>query len=381
MKAANCTAWGLLCAVVYVLMMGASAVAQQPVITVVDVPGAINTESIAISPAGEIAGFYAGANNVMQAYVRDKHGKITTFSAPNAATTASVDPFSLPCPCMAPGTFAVGIDSSGAVTGYYYDANNVAHGYLRTPSGTFTIIDAPGAGAGPGQGTFAGQLNLSGAIAGSYVDGNNASHGFVRDKKGFIIGFDAPGAGTGPGQGTWVAWAQGISTTGAITGYFADSGSVYHGFVRDADGSTTTFDGVPVTGLGPGQGTYTWAINPSGTAAGTVLDSNNLWHGVLRTADGKITEFDVPGAGAAPGQGTQAEAIDPAGVIVGTYADANNTNHGFIRAADGTITKFDVAGAGSGPGQGTLPMTNNTGDTIIGYFIDGSNGRHGFVRK
>jgi hypothetical protein len=57
----------------------------------------------------------------------------------------------------------------------------VAHGFLRLSGGTITTFDAPGAGTGPGQGTFSIGNNPSGAITGYYVDGSNVNHGFLRN--------------------------------------------------------------------------------------------------------------------------------------------------------------------------------------------------------
>ena len=44
----------------------------------------------------------------------------------------------------------------------------------------FITFDAPGAGTGAGQGTFPITINTAGAITGFYIDANNVSHGFVR---------------------------------------------------------------------------------------------------------------------------------------------------------------------------------------------------------
>jgi hypothetical protein len=45
-------------------------------------------------------------------------------------------------------------------------------------------------------------MNTFGTIAGYYVDANNVYHGFVRDQRGrFITSFDAPGAGAVPSKG------------------------------------------------------------------------------------------------------------------------------------------------------------------------------------
>src|SRR6267143_580013 len=66
----------------------------------------------------------------------------------------------------------------------------------------FITFDAPGAGTGAFQGTLAQSVNAAGAIAGYYDDASNAFHGFLRARDGTVTTFDAPGAGTLFGQGT-----------------------------------------------------------------------------------------------------------------------------------------------------------------------------------
>ena len=116
---------------------------------------------------------------------------ITTFDAPGAGT----GPFQ--------GTYALDIDPSGTTIGFFRDANDVRHGFIRSKDGTFTIFDAPGAGTAAGQGTRAYATNSSGTITGHFTDSANVAHGYVRSNQGVITVFDAPGAGTGPGQGTF----------------------------------------------------------------------------------------------------------------------------------------------------------------------------------
>src|SRR5450631_3754308 len=64
--------------------------------------------------------------------------RIITFDAPGAGAT--------------PGSFqgtgcysdcSVLINNFGAITGTYFDANNVFHGFIRSPEGKFTTFDAP----------------------------------------------------------------------------------------------------------------------------------------------------------------------------------------------------------------------------------------------
>jgi hypothetical protein len=73
------------------------------------------------------------------------------------------------------------MNDEGAITGYYLDANNVNHGFLRSPEGKVTSFDAPGADTTPNDynGTFPVSINDLGAVTGYYVDANNVIHGFL----------------------------------------------------------------------------------------------------------------------------------------------------------------------------------------------------------
>src|SRR5579862_7182681 len=58
-------------------------------------------------------------------------------SSAHAATVITFDP---------PGsvaTFAAGVNSSGAITGSFYDINGVGYGFVRNPNGYFTTFNAP----------------------------------------------------------------------------------------------------------------------------------------------------------------------------------------------------------------------------------------------
>jgi hypothetical protein len=328
--------------------------------------------------AGKIVGNYVLPNNAFKAYMRSPKGKFTTFNAPGAGTGANQ------------GTSAWSINHKGEITGYYIDGSNVYHGYLRTPDGAITTFDVPGAGTGSGQGTLAYNVNSEGEIAGEYIDGSNVYHGFTLFLgPGGFASFDAPGAGTGSGQGTLTATEGGLTPQGVIAGAYIDGSNAYHGYLRLADGTITTFD-VPGAGTGSGQGTNPGGINPKDTISGAYLDGSNVWHGFQRLKDGKITKFDVPGAGTASGQGTQGENIEGGGgMIDGQYIDGSNVHHCFLFAPDpgggGNISLLpDAPGAGTAPGQGTFigpinGVPNNGGSRIAGYYVDQNNLFHGYL--
>src|SRR5207237_1242562 len=203
---------------------------------------------------------------------RARDGTFTTFDAPGSGT----GPFQ--------GTIAFGLNLAGVIAEYYADASNVNHGFLRSPDGSLTTFDVPGAGTGSGpggvaigdlnQGTFAENINPAGAIAGFYRDASNVTHGFLRTSDGTFKMFDAPAARTGtcpPSaaaaglfQGTFAA---NINPAGAIPGTYIDANGVSHGFLRAADGTITTFD-APGAGTGSGQGTFPFSNNPAAGSSG-----------------------------------------------------------------------------------------------------------------
>jgi len=133
-------------------------------------------------------------------------GSFITFDVPGAGTGRNQ------------GTFPSSISPAGAITGYYYDANFVGHGFLRTISGSYITFDVPAAV----NGTFPQSISLTGAITGTYYDANFVGHGFLRAINGTFTTFDAPGAVIGM-IGTF---PQSISLTGAITGYYYDANFV-----------------------------------------------------------------------------------------------------------------------------------------------------------
>jgi hypothetical protein len=90
-------------------------------------------------------------------------GTVTTFDVPGAILTQPS-----------------GINSGGAITGYYVDVSGVFRGFVRSATGTITTFDAPGAGTGESQGTVPLSINKDGVITGWYTDSSSAEHGFVR---------------------------------------------------------------------------------------------------------------------------------------------------------------------------------------------------------
>jgi hypothetical protein len=176
-----------------------------------------------INPEGATVGEYVDINNVYHGYVRAPDGTITELDNPNAGTGTSQ------------GTGISGINPAGEINGWYIDPNNVFHGFLRAPDGTMKEVDVPGAGTGIYQGTDAaeymfayGGINPAGTITGYYADANNVYHGYLRTRDGNFVTLDVLGAGTGNWQGTL---PLNINPKGEIAGYYIDANDAYHGFL------------------------------------------------------------------------------------------------------------------------------------------------------
>ncbi len=267
-------------------------------------------------------------------------------------------------PAAANGTFTQTANILGAVAGYYTDATDEFHAFVRNNLGNVTTIDPPGTGPGSYGGAQALGINDLGAITGNYGDTNFVIHGFVRDHQGNYVTFDPPGSA--------LTLPQGINNQGVIAGNLFDASSVSHGFVRDSLGNFVTFD-APGAANGLYGGTIVLSINGNGAVTGNYLDANDVTHGFVRHADGTIVTFDAPGTM----QGTFPQSINVSGAVAGYYTDVSFVNHGFVRDALGKFITFDDPHAATG---GTFAFSINALGAVAGYYSDANGFPHGFVR-
>lgn len=186
---------------------------------------------------------------------RCSEAKIITFDAPHAGK----GPGAVDCYNSCPGTEPYNVNVWGAVTGYVVEDTNQYHGFVRSPDGTITDFDAPGASPLPGFGTVAYSINAQGKIAGQYEDASSVFHGYVRSPNGTFDTFDAPGAGTGAGQGTI---PLNINDVGEVTGFYIDANSVFNAFLRPLHGPIIEFEA-------PGAGTGAFPRDNNGGAGWT----------------------------------------------------------------------------------------------------------------
>jgi uncharacterized membrane protein len=112
------------------------------------------------------------------------------------------------------------------------------------------------------------------------------SHGFLRQANGQIVTFNVLNgvAGTSPTD---------INNVGEIVGSYTDAAGT-HGFVRSAWGKFTIIDDPSSTDVPPA--TFAQAINDWGVVVGYWLDSNTNPHGFVREVDGSSIPFEPAGA-------------------------------------------------------------------------------------
>jgi hypothetical protein len=232
---------------------------------------------------------------------------ITTFAVPGAVGVPLIGP----------------INNSGDVTGAYADASGVYHCYLRTPTGHFTYINDPNAGAVPNldEGTIGSDINDNNDVVGTYVDSEGVYHGFLY-YDGRYTTVDVPGA-----TDTIV---DGANDLGVMIGNYYDSAGVSHGFI-DFHGFITRFE-APGAGDVYGTGTIPATISNDGVAIGVYYSTSapTLNQGWM-FKDGKFTALTDPKAGDGPGEGTSPNAIaENCSAIDGYYWDSAGNLHSFI---------------------------------------------------
>jgi uncharacterized protein (TIGR03437 family) len=222
---------------------------------------------------------------------------------------------------------ATGINNRGQVAGWFTDAGNTAHGFVRSPDGaTVTTFDLPA----PLPGTLrVNGINNLGQIVGSFSD-VKGFHGFIREPDGELTFFEITTVASLPGLG---ADATGINDLGEVVGAASIPFYGGPGYLRHADGSFEVLRAA-IGNVWPA------AINNRGEIAGWLQNggSGGTQHGFLRSPNSDYTKVDLPGTTTS----THITAMNHVGRFVGQLDDL-----GFVANPDGTFTllpKRQVAG-------------------------------------
>ena len=276
----------------------AHAVAAPLSFTAIQYPGSTYTIATAINNNGDIVGYYRDSNNNVHGFLRSAAGVLTSFDYPAQLQTG---------PGLA--TFPTGINDAGDIVGHYdlypYGA------FFRDPSGNYLLASSN---------AYSG-INDNGLVTGYTLAG---FEDFIIDATGHYTYFNVPYLF----PPIIADFAFAINNSGVVVGSYAGlvpGGSGLGAFVRDASGQFTTFvvPGLPIATTATG-------INDSGAIVGYYLESGTE-QGFLRSSAGTIQTLDVPGA-----IQTQLNGINDNGEIVGS-ATINGITEGFLASAPQAI--------------------------------------------
>lgn len=313
--------------------------------------GALRVADALINEGGAIAGTYIDRNSIAHGFVRSASGTFARIDFTGATA----------------GTYATGLTEDGTVYGYWLDAAG-AHGYVRTADGKVAPYALPGA-----EQTQPMSANVGGSVTGSYVPSSpDTGVAFVATPDGNIATF-----GTQANPRVY-AVPSAINDRNDVVGSVVDP-SASSGFLRTVDGGFTTFTvPLPPKPGATGERVSVTSVNNERTATGYAFYETcneacayGRTYSYVRTVDGQIQTFSMPS-----GIGTYASAISPRGVVVGYYNVMHDEQHGFVRDTSGNLTDFSAPGA-----ESTHPIAINDAGVITGYAVDRRGMAHGFIRQ
>ncbi len=171
-------------------------------------------------------------------------------------------------------TCAMSINAKGTTVGVYFDANGVAHGFLRLHNGKFANLDPFGYAGWPAS------INDNGDVVGYYYDGTT-SHGFIY-KDGTFASYDRPGGRTD-------LWA--INNLGHFVGSVVYPVDI----TRDESFLVTPESVIQIKTAYPE--THAWGINDFDVVVGDETETTGVFSaGFVRFPDGTYVDMVYPGA-------------------------------------------------------------------------------------
>jgi len=233
-----------------------------------------------------------------------------------------------------------------------------AYGANINGEATYVSFSVPGAI----QGTFPMSINASMTVTGYFIASSIQTSGFLRDADGTITTFTIPGAS--------LTVPESINAAGDVTGFYQLPAGLSQGFLRYAGGRVVTFD-VPIQNPSSPSEVFTMSaqpvsINDFDDIAGTYLFVTRL-NAFFRSASG------VYNGQISFGRETAATAINASGSVVG-YATSYGgpTGYtGFVAHPDGysaTVTVPLPPEQENGCISETLPDGINAAGTIAGWY-------------
>ena len=260
------------------------------------VPRKYNFKTFAVANSGNLGVEAINDNKVIVGYLSILSGSPTLgpFSGFQRSRNGAVTPIADPADGTNTFTEALGINDEGTVVGEFFDSSaNQFSGFFEE-AGVFTTYNLPG--LSPGSTTGIEGINERGDICGFYLDSSNFTilNSFVVTEDGQITKFSLSPV-------TNFTQAVAINNRDVVVGTLEDASGIFHGFIRQPDGTVTVIT-VPNSSTTPGLGTTTLGINEDGWISGHFPPG------------GRFFQIDVPGATSTAGGG-----INNEGIVVGHY--------------------------------------------------------------
>jgi len=268
-------------------------------LTIIDVPGARETQAYGLNNHGDIAGFYKDTAGKQHGFLMRKGVLYYPIDAPVAGTTY---------------TQIWGINEAGDMVGSYAAPTGapptlVQHGFVLR-KGRFTSFDVPDSTFTSG---FA--INTEGDVTGHYgTPPSGKMRGYLL-RNGVFTTFGAEDWG----MPNTMTCGFGTNAAQGIVGHFQD-GTGVHGFLLT--GSVFTPINHPEAGA---RNTNTYDINPQGEIVGYYTQITGKVRGFFRSTWGAFTAVDIPDA-----MGTWPVRINARGQIVGFFRDSESVLRGFV---------------------------------------------------
>ena len=201
-------------------------------------------------------------------------------------------------------TFFYALDNAGRAAGHYKDTDGLYHGVIMQ-DGTLTQYDFPGAV----ETNIYGISDETGALSGNVVDAAGVSRAFSGD---MTIAF--PGAVN--------TYGDFVNAAGAVVGSYVDADGLFHGFIRNPDGSFTTIDLPNMPKLAY---LFVNTITDLGVVGFRAKIVNDILRSYILLPDGILYEVRFPDSIV-----TVVRNVNQDGSIIGYYDLADGRRLGFV---------------------------------------------------
>ncbi len=281
-----------ICLIIYfigyaVARIGAETPIADYIFETIEVPGVDFLEVAASNDFGDYAGNTRSPDGEKTIGFTLIDGVFTTYDFPGSVNT-----------------YFYGLDNTGKAAGHYKDIDGFYHGVILE-GGELRQYDFPGAA----ETQIYGISDETGALSGNIVDAAGVSHAYSGD---LIITF--PGAAQ--------TYGDFVNAAGAVVGSYIDADGMFHGFIRNPDGSFTTIDLPEMPNL---EFLFVNTITDFGAVGFRAKVENDILRSYILMPDGTLYEIRIPGSVI-----TVVRNVNQDGSIVGFYDLADGRRHGFL---------------------------------------------------